>query len=461
MSTTTRGSTRRSSSRPATRSSSRRPGTTTTRRSAPPSRRSSSSSARGTTSRAAATRTTATRTTPTRTTRRTPAPTRRTAARPEVEVLRTGPSAESLLIGAVGVLCLLGLVMVYSASSVASVQGGASSWAVVSRQALFMCLGLGLGVMASRIPVQVWRDRIAVPLMVLAVSLQLLLALDVVLRSAGGPGMPFAVSVNGATRWVGYGPFSGQPSDLLKLALILWLARLLDVRHREIGSQELLKPIIAVTLFIAGLVMAGDDLGTTMLLGVIVLTMLFLAGAPVRQVGGMALAGGAGAVLAIFLLEGFRMQRISAFFSPDQHVATEGWQLLQSQIGFASGGLWGNGPGNSRAKWGYLPEADTDFILAVIGEELGLIGSLVVLGAFVAFMIAGTRIALRTRTQFGRLVAFGITAWIGVQALINIGVTVGTLPTKGITLPFVSYGGSSLMMCMLAVGVLVSVARDR
>ena len=163
-------------------------------------------------------------------------------------MLRTGPSAESLLVGAVGVLCLLGLVMVYSASSVASVQGGASSWAVVSRQALFMCLGLGLGVMASRIPVQVWRDRIAVPLMVLAVSLQLLLALDVVLRSAGGPGMPFAVSVNGATRWVGYGPFSGQPSDLLKLALILWLARLLDVRHREIGSQELLKPIIAVTL---------------------------------------------------------------------------------------------------------------------------------------------------------------------------------------------------------------------
>ena len=121
----------------------------------------------------------------------------------------------------------------------------------------------------------------------------------------------------------------------------------------------------------------------------------------------------------------------------------------------------GQRPGQLTAKWGYLPEADTDFILAVIGEELGLVGSLVVLGAFVAFMVAGTRIALRTRTEFGRLVAFGITAWIGVQALINIGVTVGTLPTKGITLPFVSYGGSSLMMCMLAVGVLVSVAHDR
>lgn len=376
-------------------------------------------------------------------------------------MLSVGPTAESLLVGAVGVLCLLGLVMVYSASSVASVQGGGSSWAVVSRQALFMAIGLGLGYLASRVPVLVWRDRVAVPLMVIAVSLQLLLALDVALGAVGGPSLPFAVSVNGATRWVGAGPFSGQPSDLLKLALILWLARLLDVRHREIGSQDLLKPIILVTVFIAALVMAGDDLGTTMLLGVIVLTMLFLAGAPVRQVGGMAAAGAAGAVLSIFLLEGFRVRRIAAFLSPDDHVAKEGWQLLQSQIGFASGGLWGNGPGNSRAKWGYLPEADTDFILAVIGEELGLIGSLVVLGAFVAFMVAGTRIALRTRSEFGRLVAFGITTWIGVQALINIGVTVGTLPTKGITLPFVSYGGSSLMMCMLSVGVLVSVARDR
>lgn len=409
-------------------------------------------------------RTTTTRTrstTRSRSTGRSRSTARRTAARPEVEVISHGPTAESLLVGAVGVLCLLGLVMVYSASSVASVQGGASSWAVVSRQALFMLLGLGLGYLASRVPVEVWRDRIAVPLMGIAVAMQLLLALDVALGAVGGPSLPFAISVNGATRWVGFGAFSGQPSDLLKLALILWLARLLDVRHREIGSHELLKPVIVVTVFVAALVMAGDDLGTTMLLGVIVLTMLFLAGAPVRQVGGMAAAGAAAAVLAIVLLEGFRVRRIAAFLSPDAHQTKEGWQLLQSQIGFASGGFWGNGPGNSRAKWGYLPEADTDFILAVIGEELGLIGSLVVLGAFVAFMVAGTRIALRTRTEFGRLVAFGITAWISVQALINIGVTVGTLPTKGITLPFVSYGGSSLMMCMLSVGVLVSVARDR
>ena len=450
MSTTTRrrNGARTSSSRttrsrtPASRAPASR--TTASRRAAP--RRTGAG-------RAPARRAPARRTTPRASTTR--------ARRPEVEVVDEGPGARTLLISSVGVLCLLGLVMVYSASSVASVQGGGPSWTVVSRQALFMLCGLGLAVGAARIPLHVWRDRLAVPLMVVAVALQALLAFAVLSRNLGGPDMPFAVDVNGATRWVGYGPFSGQPSDLLKLALILWLARLLELRRREIGTPELLRPIVAVTLFLALLVMSGDDMGTTLLLGVVVLTMLFLAGAPVRQVGTLAAAGGAAAILLMFLLEGFRLRRIAAFLSPDDHVATEGWQLLQSQIGFASGGLWGNGPGNSRAKWGYLPAADTDFILAIIGEELGLIGSLVVLGAFVAFMVAGARIGMRSSTDFGRLVAIGITAWIGVQALINIGVTVGTLPTKGITLPFVSYGGSSLMMCMLAVGVLLSVARAR
>lgn len=375
--------------------------------------------------------------------------------------MREGPRAESVLVGAVGVLCLLGLVMVYSASSVASVQGGGASWMVVARQAAFMAVGLLAAVGASRIPVAVWRDRLAVPLMLLALALQGLLALAILVRSMGGPLMPFAIEVNGATRWLGAGPVTGQPSDLAKLALVLWLARLLDLRRRQIGSPDLLKPVLAMTGVMALMVLAGDDMGTTLLLGVIMVTMLFLAGAPLRQVGAITGIGASLAVLGLFLLEGFRLRRIAAFLSPDEHLATEGYQLLQSQIGFASGGLLGNGPGNSRAKWGYLPQADTDFILAIIGEELGLVGSLVVLGAFLVFMGAGVRIALTTRTDFGRLVAFGITTWIGVQALINIGVAVGTLPTKGITLPFVSYGGSSLVMCLVAVGVLSAVARDR
>ncbi|MEI2699305.1 MAG: putative lipid II flippase FtsW [Microthrixaceae bacterium] len=417
---------------------------TTTRR--PPAKRAAGRSTSSTSSRSGSARRT---------------PSTRSGARARVEEVSPGPTAESVLLGAVGVLCMLGLVMVFSASSVASVQGGSSSWAVVSRQAVFMVLGVGAALLASRIPVSTWRDRIAVPLMLAAVALQAMLALDVLIRTFGGPALPFAVSVNGATRWVGLGVMTGQPSDLLKLALILWLARYLDVRHRDIGSPDLLKPVLVVTAFAAAMVMAGDDMGTTMLLGVIVVTMLFLAGVPGRQVGILTAAGGAAAVLFLVAGQGFRLKRIGAFLNPEQHQAKEGWQLLQSQIGFASGGLWGNGPGNSRAKWGYLPFADSDFILAIIGEELGLVGSLVVLGAFIAFIGAGVRIALRTRTEFGRLVAFGITAWIGVQALINIGVTVGALPTKGITLPFVSYGGSSLVMCLVGVGVLMSVAHDR
>ena len=378
----------------------------------------------------------------------------------EVEVMQVGPKAEHLLLGSAGLLCLLGIVMVYSASSVASVQASQANWSTGAKQLLWMVLGLCLGLVASRIPLMIWRDRIAPVMIVVALGLQFVLALDIALGAVGGPHIPFALTTNGATRWLGAGSFQFQPSDFAKLALILWLARFLDRRSRDIGSFDLLKPIFFVTGLLGLMVLLGDDLGTTLLLGVIVIVMLFLAGAPLRQVGGIAAVAASLAAVVILLFGGFRVQRIAAYFNPSGHQSTGGYQLLQSQIGFASGGLLGSGPGNSRAKWGYLPEADTDFILAIIGEELGLLGSLVVLGAFVVFMFAGIRIALRSSSKFGRLVAIGITTWIGVQAMINIMVTVGALPTKGITLPFVSYGGSSLMMCMLSVGVMVSVARE-
>ncbi len=380
--------------------------------------------------------------------------------RAEVEIVRRGPTAEQLLIGSVAVLCLLGLIMVYSASSVSSVQGGSPSWAKVSRQFIWMVGGLGAGFLVSRIPLATWKTKLTPPLIVLAFCLQGYLAFAALVEKVGGPAMPFAITRNGATRWVGHGALQGQPSDLVKLALILWLAMFLDDRRREIGAREALYPVLFVTGALGAFVMAGDDLGTTLLLGVIMLVMLTMAGTPMRQVGVIAAVGGLLATAAIVFLEGFRLKRIAAFLHPEQSQAEAGYQLLQSQIGLASGGIFGSGPGNSRAKYGYLPEADTDFILAVIGEELGLVGSLVILGAFLVFIFAGLRIGLRCRSRFGRLVAFGITTWVGVQALINIGVTVGALPTKGITLPFVSYGGSSLLMCMVAVGVMTSVARE-
>ena len=384
----------------------------------------------------------------------------RSSRRPEVEVLRRTPSPELVVVVVVGLLCGLGLVMVYSASSVLSVRQHGSSYAIVARQFAWLVVGVAAAYGASRVSMRTWRDRVAGPMLVVSAGLLAYVALAVAVRRVGIDHLPYVLDVNGATRWLGVGSFQLQPSELVKPALILWLARLLSEPRRDLGTFHGLKPVLLSAGVVGVLVLIGDDLGTTMLLGAVVLTMLFMAGAPMRTVG---LIGGtlaSAAAFSLVFLESFRVTRIMAFLEPDKHVSGAGYQLLQSQIGLASGGVFGTGPGLSKAKWGFLPEAHTDFILAVIGEELGLIGSVVVIGLFVGFMAAGCTIAMRARSGFGRLVAFGVTTWIGVQALINIGVTVGTLPTKGITLPFVSYGGSSLLMSLFGVGILLSVARD-
>jgi cell division protein FtsW len=350
-------------------------------------------------------------------------------------------------------LCLLGIVMVYSASSASAVASGGASWSVALKQAGYLFVGTAGAVLVARAPLPFLRDKVAVVAYLVAAGVLLLVLL---------PGNPMAVSVNGATRWLAFGPVQFQPSELAKPALVLWLARYLDL-HQD-GEWDLykLRPVVLGFGLLAALVMAGDDMGTTALLSLVMLSMIYMAGAPGRKVAGL---GGAGALIAVGLLlvgDSFRIRRLMAFLHPDEYKLSEAWQLHQSQIGLASGGLFGSGPGYSRAKWGYLgPEAHTDFILAVIGEELGLFGTLVVIACVVSVMWGGARIAMGAKDQFGRLVAVGVTAWLGFQALINIGVTVGTLPTKGITLPFVSYGGSSLIVSLLGVGLLFAVARDR
>ncbi|MCP4436831.1 MAG: putative lipid II flippase FtsW [Actinomycetia bacterium] len=357
---------------------------------------------------------------------------------------------ETVLRWAVLLLCGLSVVMVYSASSVYAQREFGSTWSVLARHLTYVAIGLVVLFGASRIPLRVWRDRLTPLLLVAAfASLAVLLV----------PGMPFAPEVNGATRWIRVGPLGFQPSDLAKLAMVLWLARLLSIHRKELGEAALLKSALFVFVPLAALVLAGDDLGTTMLLGIVFVTMWFLAGAPLQQVtllgGGLAGVG----LLGLFMLEGFRTQRVLAFLSPEQYADGAGYQALQSQIGFASGGLWGQGPGASKGKWGFLPEAHTDFILAVIGEELGLIGSIVIIAALAAVVASGFVIGMRCRDFFGRLVSFGISTWFGVQAVINIGVAVGAMPTKGIPLPFVSYGGTAMVMSLLGVGVLMAVSR--
>ena len=367
-------------------------------------------------------------------------------------------AGEWLVLVPAALLALLGVAMVYSASTVETVTDGHASWSVLARQVAYLAGAVGAAFVVSRIPLRIWRDRLVFPVYAAAVGAMVTLFVAAHVLHVDG----LAVSANGATRWLAVGPVQFQPSELAKPALVLWLARLLSTRGNRIDDRDLLIPVLVGFAVLAVLVLSGDDLGTTVLLGLVMLTMLYLSGAPTRTVVGL---GGAMAGLgigALLLLDGFRLKRLAAFLHPEKYRLTEAWQLHQSQIGLASGGLFGVGPGYSRAKWGYLgTEAHTDFILAVIGEELGLVGVLFVIVCFVAVMVGGSIIASRCEDQFGRLVAFGVTAWLGLQALINIGVTVGTLPTKGITLPFVSFGGSSLLVSMVGLGLLLSVARDR
>lgn len=359
------------------------------------------------------------------------------------------PPERTVLVWSLAVLLALGAVMVYSASSVTAMRTTGHTWSVVARHLVYMCVGLGLAYGASRVPLRVWRDRMT-PLLLVAAFIGLVLVVT--------PGLPLASDVNGASRWLRLGPLSFQPSELAKLALVLWLARFVVVNRGQIGDWSVLKRAVVVVGTLCALVLVGDDLGTTMLLGVMFVTVWFLAGAPIPQVAtlGSALLGCA--MVAMTALEGFRVQRVLAFLNPEDHVDGAGYQTLQSQIGFASGGLWGQGPGASKAKWGFLPEAHTDFILAVIGEELGLIGTVIVIGALVAVVASGIAIGLRCRDQFGRLAAFGISTWLGVQAMVNVGVAVGALPTKGIPLPFVSSGGTAMIVSLVGVGVLLSIS---
>lgn len=365
--------------------------------------------------------------------------------------LERRPLERTVLLWSMWLLLGLGAVMVYSASSVTALRDTDHNWTVVARHLVFMGIGLVLLYGASKVPLRIWRDRLTPFVLIAAFAGLALVAI---------PGMPLAGEVNGASRWLRLGPLSFQPSDLAKLALVLWLARFLVVNRKELGEWSLLKRASVVVVPMCALVLVGDDLGTTMLLGVIFVTMWFLSGAPMAQVGVMGASMLGAAMVALTALEGFRVQRVLAFLNPEDHADGAAYQTLQSQIGFASGGLWGQGPGASKAKWGFLPEAHTDFILAVVGEELGLIGTVVIIGALVAVVASGITIGARSRDPFGRLVAFGISTWVGVQALVNVGVAVGALPTKGIPLPFVSSGGTAMVVALLGVGVLLSISSD-
>ena len=340
-------------------------------------------------------------------------------------------------------LVAFGLVMVYSASSARAMLAAGDPAYYLKRQALYALVGLAALAVLSRVDFRALRFA-AAPL--LGVSFFLLLAV-----------LALGTEVNGARRWLSTGVIDFQPSELAKLGLALWVAAFLARRPAPRTLSELLRPLGLVVGLAAGLILVEPDLGTAIAIAVMVTGMLVVAGTPSRV-----LAGGAGIAVTILLaaiwLEPYRRTRFLSFLDPWQDPDGAGFQSVQAMIALGSGGFLGVGLGESVQKVYYLPEASTDMIFAIVGEELGLLGSIGVIAAFALFGYAGFNIALRCREPFGKALATGLTALVCGQAAVNMGAVLGLLPLTGIPLPFVSYGGSSLVIGLASVGVLLNIA---
>ncbi|HET9072479.1 MAG TPA: putative lipid II flippase FtsW, partial [Acidimicrobiales bacterium] len=362
---------------------------------------------------------------------------------------RAGRGTFPLLLLLLVVLNLTGLVMVMSASSVTSLQQYGSPWHFFERQLLWLVIGTGAFFVALRVDRRRWR-RFARAAMVVALGLLFLVLIPHV-----------GVGAAGATRWLGTSSFQIQPSELAKLALVFFAADTLD-RRAERGERGdwryQMGPVLAIVGLLAILVMAQPDMGSTAVLVVIGLAMVGTAGIPGKPLGAIfGLVGVLGMLMAV--VAPYRWRRLTAFVHPFKNASGSGFQSVQGLFALGAGRLTGDGIGTSLASWGYLPNAQTDFIFAIIGEETGLVGTLLLTGLFLAFAVVGVRIACGARDRFSGLVAAGIVAWLIGQAVINIGAVVGLLPVTGVPLPFVSYGGSSLVLTLFGAGVLGNIAR--
>jgi cell division protein FtsW len=341
-------------------------------------------------------------------------------------------------------LVAFGMVMVYSATSASATIGGGNPAYYLKRQAIYALLGIVLLVLARRWKYR--RLRYAAPAVVIGSLFLLVLALV-----AGD-------RVNGASRWLQLGPVTFQPSELAKPALATWTALYLARRPVPRTLAELTRPIGLLVGVFCALVLAEPDLGTVIALCVMVGAMLVVAGAPMRMMGAATGIVGAIVLFAIWL-EPYRRSRIFSFVNPWHDAQGAGYQTVQAMVGLGSGGVFGRGLGESVAKVFYLPEAHTDMIFAIIGEELGLVGGMLVIAAYAAFAWAGLRIALRCRDPFGKALGAGITMLVCGQAVLNLAAVVGMAPLTGIPLPLVSYGGTSLVVMLASVGILLNIAR--
>lgn len=352
-----------------------------------------------------------------------------------------------LLLGSTLLLLVLGLIMVLSASSIRSVDIFGTPYTIALRQLMFAVLGVVVMLVAARTSTHFWK-AFAWPLLTIAGVL--LVAVLIV-----------GVEVAGQRNWIEIiGPFRLQPSEFAKFALVVWGAYIISRQRTGPATwKSLLIPVVPVGILMMLMVLAQGDVGNVLMLAAILAGMLFAAGAPLRLfavMGGISLI----AIWILTLLAPYRMDRFTSWLNPGEDRLGISWQVTQGQYALGTGGFWGVGLGASREKWGSLPEAHTDFIFSVIGEELGMVGTFSILVLIGAMSFAIFRLARTTTDPFVRLAAAGVGSWIVVQAMINIGGVLGILPITGVSLPLVSYGGSSLIPTLAALGMVLAFARQ-
>ncbi len=354
----------------------------------------------------------------------------------------------ALVIATFGLL-FIGMVMILSASTTVSYKQFNNQYIIFLRQLMFAAIGVVIMMAISRLP-KVFFLKWSIVALIISIVLLIL----VLIPSIG-------ISVAGQRNWISlWGPFRLQPSEVAKLTLIVWGSAVLSkqIRSKTTTWQNLLIPVFPVGLIISVLVIAEGDLGTALIIGPILLSLFYAVGAPLKLFTWSAMAGLLG-ILYLSIQETYRIQRFMSWISPTVENQDAGWQVTHGKYALASGGWTGIGLGASREKWGWLPAAHTDFIFAVVGEELGLVGTIIVLIFIGTIAYVSLTLARETNDRFTKLIATSVMAWIVVQSIINIGAVLGLLPVTGVPLPLVSYGGSSLIFTLAAIGVLMAVLR--
>ena len=355
----------------------------------------------------------------------------------------------ALVIATFGLL-FVGMVMILSASTTVSYKQFNNQYIIFLRQLMFAAIGVVIMMAISRLP-KVFFLKWSIVALIISIVLLIL----VLIPSIG-------ISVAGQRNWISlWGPFRLQPSEVAKLTLIVWGSAVLSkqIRSKTTTWQNLLIPVFPVGLIISVLVIAEGDLGTALIIGPILLSLFYAVGAPLKLFTWSAMAGLLG-ILYLSIQETYRIQRFLSWISPTVENQDAGWQVTHGKYALASGGWTGIGLGASREKWGWLPAAHTDFIFAVVGEELGLVGTIIVLIFIGTIAYVALTLARETNDRFTKLIATSVMAWIVVQSIINVGAVLGLLPVTGVPLPLVSYGGSSLIFTLAAIGVLMAVLRS-